>query len=204
MQIDGRDSDPGSGNSYIVLALEPPGNIARDLALFKRAVFSARGEPSCLFLPEIAVLASARSPSSPAVPRIEARRALEDAWSGVTEGFASRSPVVLDGLCYLDLAGPIELLASRSRKSLKRLALESCDDAPVEAGRGFFLCCSSGSELERGILASAPTISFRDCFLVMLLIRFGSPPLKAASWRELARSKRPTGPSLSPSKRRRR
>jgi hypothetical protein len=46
--------------ALIALALEPPGNIAGDLALYRRRLFSRLGEASALALPETALLVAAR------------------------------------------------------------------------------------------------------------------------------------------------
>jgi hypothetical protein len=201
MQIDGRVPDFQGEAAYLMLALEPPGNVARDLVAYRRSLFAESGDASGYFLPELAPLAFARNARSSAAHREAARRAMAEAWKGVTGSFSSASTIASRGLLYLGLDGPLELLASKSREILRTLALEPCDEAPLEIGRGFFLRRSPASELATNSLAAAPRIAFRDCFLVLLRIRLGGDNFAASSWREIARSKRVTGPRGLPSRR---
>jgi hypothetical protein len=187
-----------------MLALEPPGNVAGDLASFRRALFSDLGEGSSLLLPEVAPLAIRRLDPAAARPRRAAvLEALDEAWEGVEGAFSSGPAVLSRGLAYLELRGPTEDLASRAAAAMSRLKLATCPDSPLEAGRGFLLCRLAEGEtaLERPPLASPPRLAFRDCSLILLGLRFGADPFASATWRELARSKRRTGPTTLPSRR---
>jgi hypothetical protein len=184
--------------SCLALALEPPGNIARDLAAFKRRLFAELGEASSLFLPEVAPLALARSRSLGALSRSAIDRALGEIWTGMAGAFISGGVIVSQGLLYLELEGPYKALVAEAQKAFVTRAFMPYYGAPLEAGRGFFLGLSSGSESERGIILSPPRISFRDCSLVILGLHFGEPPRMACTWRELARVKRRSGPSPLP------
>jgi hypothetical protein len=188
-----------------MLALEPPGNVARDLALFRRSLFSELGEASCFLLPEVAPLAFARRDSRPLPSRPAIRRFLREAWEGTTEEvFTSGALIASRDLLYLELQGPLATLAAKARASLKSLSLMESETAPLEAGRGFFVGRSKGPGREIRAIESPPRVSFRDCSLVLLALRCGGDPFAAAAWRELAREKRRTGPSRTPSLRRRR
>jgi hypothetical protein len=186
-----------------MLALEPPGNVARDLASYKRSLFADLGAASGLALPEVAALAFAR-PDGSAIPRTRAAAALalEEAWQGVKGAFSSGGTVLSSGLFYLELRGPMEVLASRAETALAKLGLAACADPPLESARGFFLCSSATPDIPGVAIAPPPVLAFRDCSLVLMRLRFGPDPFAAATWRELARSKRRTGPSLVPSRRR--
>jgi hypothetical protein len=186
-----------------MLALEPPGNVARDLASYKRSLFAGLGEASGLAFPEVAALAfSRRETGAPPRPRAAAARSLEEAWEGIEGGFSSGGTVSSKGILYLELFGPVEDLASRAGAALRNLGLSAFTDAPIEAGRGFLLCGSARPDSALSAFAEPPALAFRDCALVLLGMRFGSDPFAAATWRELARSKRRTGPSSVPSQRR--
>jgi hypothetical protein len=202
MQIDGRPPEARVEKSCLLLALEPPGNIARNLIAFKREFFSELGETAGLFLPEVAPLVFVRRRSKTDYSRSVLNRALCEVWMGIEGAFLSGAVAVSRGLLYLELEGPYENLVAATREACEKLSLAPFEGAPCEAGRGFFLGSFSGSDLERGLLSSPPRIAFRDCSLVLLGLRFGEDPLNASTWCELSRAKRRSGPSPTPSKRR--
>ena len=107
----------------------------------------------------------------------------------------SGGAIVSQGIIYLELEGPYEDLVAKAKKAFDTRALVPFSGAPFEAGRGFFLGRSSGSEAERRIIQAPPVISFRDCSLVVLGLRFGEAPYAAIAWHELGRVKRRSGPS---------
>jgi hypothetical protein len=188
-----------------MLALEPPGNVARDLVSFRRALFARHGLASGLALPEVAALAFGRIETDKRpIPRGAASRALEGAWEGIEGSFSSGDIAASSGLLYLALRGPMDALATRAAAILDRLGLAALASAPLDPGRGFFLCRSPPSGESPPDLAPAPRLSFGDCSLVLLGLRFGTDPLEAATWTELGRAKRRTGASRAPSRRRRR
>jgi hypothetical protein len=202
LEIDGSRPESRSAISCFMLGLEPPGNVARDLALFRRSLFSMLGDASCLALPEVVPLSFAFPPIAPAHrSRIELARALPDLWDGIEGPFASEEIVISRGLCYLNMRGPLEMLAERTTDFFKRFDLAPCADAVLEPGNGFFLCRSPQLNSSPADFAASPHLAFLDCSLVLLRLRYSADPFAAAAWRELARAKRHTGPSSVPSRR---
>jgi hypothetical protein len=199
LQIGGRDST--AHRACLMLALEPPGNVARELSLFRRSLFAKLGDASPRAFPEVAPLAFA-------VPRIDAphrsrafARALEELWTGIEGAFASCGFTASRNLFYLGLREPAKILSSRADEALEKLGLAAAAEPPLEAGKGFFLCRGAKPEPSATSLGVAPIIGFRDCSLVLLSFRFGPDPFSSMTWRELARAKRRTGPSPTPSRR---
>jgi hypothetical protein len=203
MQIEAQGRD--TSNSCLMIALEPPGNVARDLVSFKRALFAEHGLASGLALPEVAALAfGLRETEKRFIPRGAASRALDGAWEGIEGSFSSGDIEASSGLLYLALTGPMDALGSRAAAVLEKLGLAAFASAPLEAGRGFFICGSTPSGEPRPGLPTPPHLSFGDCSLVLLGLRFGADPFAAAIWTELGRAKRRTGASPFPSGRGRR
>jgi len=194
MQIDKAER----GLLRFMLALSPPGNVARDLSLYRASLFSRFADASSRFMPEVVPLAFARRPRD-AAPSDFSRAELDLAWEGISGGFSAGLPVDSRGFLYLGLRGPLEELSRRGEGVLQGLGLVIADDAPLAPGLGFPLCASSSAA--GGLCAPPPALSFRDCALVVARVRFGSTAFSAAAWRELARARRPTGPSQTPSRR---
>jgi hypothetical protein len=176
-----------------LVAIEPPGNVARDIALYRRRLFSALGEGSALAFPDILPLAFA-SPGTKL-----SRAGLEGCWQGVDGRLAATGPLLSGGLLYLSVEGPLRSLSSRVEALLDAQSgrQDRAAPAPLEAGIGFFLCRSAEPEvaLREALSLEPPGLSFLDCALVVLRLRYGPDPFMAQTWRELARAKRRTGPS---------
>ncbi len=175
-----------------IIALEPPGNIARDLARYRRELFYRFGEGSALAFPELVPLAF-RSPPCKLAPG-----ALGACWEGIDGGFASAAPLVSRGLLYLAISGPVAELSARATALFGAAALgDGSDGPPLEPGIGVFLCRPSDPELglSEALRIGPPRVDFRDCSLLSLGFRLGSDPFAAATWRELSRARRRTGRS---------
>jgi hypothetical protein len=172
-----------------MIALEPPGNVARDLALFRRELFSRLGEPSALAFPEIVPLAFAATAVGLAA------RELSGCWKGIGGSFSSAAPVLSGGLLYLALSGPLEELRARAQALLAR-GLSPIAEQPLATGIGVFLCrpVDPGRALAEAECAPPPRLSFRDCSLTLYGLGFGAAsgrgPFAALRWRELARAGR--------------
>jgi hypothetical protein len=195
MQIEGHvRGETEKQATFLMLALEPPGNLARDLALYRRALFHDSGDPSCFLLPELAPIAFAPCEPRRRTLKIEVRRAFDEAWKAAKGAFSSASAIESRGLLYLGLDGPLEALISGSPDIISDVIPRSSGYIPLEAGLGFLLCRSSPLAIESIKKHDIPRISFLDCSLALFSIRFGADPFSSASWREIARSRRPTGP----------
>jgi len=182
-----------------MLALEAPGNISRDISLYRRSLFAATLSGSALAFPDAVPLAFARS--APCSQK-RACASLETAWKGISGSFSSEGIVSSGKGLYLGLGGPLAPLAEASRSALANLGFETAAKAPLETGLGFFLCARQ--PLADAVSSIAPpSLNFRDCSLVLFGLRFAADPFSACTWLELARSRRRTGPSEEPSKRRR-
>lgn len=182
----------------LMIALEPPGNIARELALFRRQFFARLGEASALAFPEIVPLAFAGSASASSRP---GRQELASCWTGLEGSFASASAIESRGHLYLAMNGPLEELSSRAVAAFLAARLEAPMESPLATGLGCFLCRSSDPQraLQEAERIGVPRVNFRDCSIVLLGLRYGYTgpdrnrevdPLEALSWRELARARR--------------
>ena len=171
-----------------MIALEPPGNVARDLALFRRSLFAELGEGSALAFPETIPLAFAAQDDG-----IEPRE-LDACWDGVEGSFSSSALVLSRGLLYLAMGGPLAPLCARAAYAF-RARPPAYSSPPLEAGLGAFLCKPADPPLALALAEriGPPTISFLDCALVLLKLRLGADPFTALVWREFARSRRRTG-----------
>jgi hypothetical protein len=179
-------------------AVEPPGNVARDLALFRRGLFAALGEASALAFPELLPLVVAPCIRS-AILRARGAADLAGCWDGVEGSFGSGGLSLAGGSLYLAASGPVAPLAARVAEALG--AGESPPELPLVPGLGYFLCRPAQPEaaLEEARRLGPPPASFLDCSLVLVGIRVlagpGADPFLAATWSELARARRRTGPS---------
>ncbi len=191
------------------LVLEPPGNEARELSLYRRRIFSALGDASALAFPDAAPLAfglrlrSADSPKA-GLARAALEPALSALWKERSEGFASAGGLVeAGGSLYLGLGSSFEALAADAAGilgglGLGPLAAEGAETAsgalscPWRAGLGFFVC--GRSSLEAAAALSPPALSFFDSALALYRLEPGPDPFQALSWRTVAEVRRLSGP----------
>jgi hypothetical protein len=190
-----------------MLAVRPPGNVAREMALFRRRLFSASGETSALAFPELLPLSFGRRAPRETGPRaslgdgaggrVGHRRRLDfdPLWAGLDGRFRLLPPVLSGGLVYLPADGPIAPLVERARSLLPAIGWAATERLPLESGRGFLLCrprLVDASELLRTAFAlEPPSLSFADCDIVLVSLRSGADIFTALSWRVLgSRSRR--------------
>jgi hypothetical protein len=184
-------------SSCLILALEPPGNVARDLADYKRTIFREEGEASALAFPEVLSLACFRPRPRPSREVLGA--SLEECWQGIEGSFASEALILRRGLIYLGLCGPLAELSRRGESILSKAGLIPL--APLPEEHGFFVCMARGSIPNASALAAPPDLAFNDCSLAILGMRWSGEAFSAITWRLVARRKRRTGPSSIPSRR---
>ncbi len=176
-----------------MITLEPPGNVARDVALYRRKLFSDLGEGSALAFPEVVNLAFSPHLDAPKVKNAFLST-LATCWAGIGGAFSSEGPRISEGLLYLAISGPIAQLAARVAEALEESGLPQ-EIGPVGTGIGFFLCRPPDPEiaLRTALRIGYPRVHFLDGSLLLLGLRFGADPFRAATWRELARARRHTG-----------
>ncbi len=188
-----------------MLALEPPGNIARDLNLYRRQIFSSFAQGSALAFPDALPLAFASPPvSSPASKRSSI---IERAWEGVEGRFSASGLIIAEASFYLKIVGPLSALLANAVAAMAALGCAGTEEPIIMPGIGFFLCSKpegkgsveEGPSLFHEILPDPPALAFVDCSLVLFGLRLSADPFAAASWHELARSRRRSGPPISPS-----
>jgi hypothetical protein len=199
-----------------MLALAPPGNLARDLALFRRRIFSVLGEASALAYPEIVPLAFAgrrgREPAGGPPDRsrvpgprgrataVRAAGTIGSAWTGVEGSFELGGLGIRGDCLYLELSGPLEALGKAAEAALGRLGIPALASAPLAAAFGFFLCrfpppgLAGEEALSRIEALGPPRGRFLDCSLVLYRITRGAAPFAAVAWSEEARTRRLSGP----------
>lgn len=181
------------------ICLVPPGNVAREIALLKRRLFSMTGEALALALPEF-VLLSAHA-WEPGMGRKLRRRemaiGLEAAWSGIEGGFAITEPSLDSGWLALGLDGPVEAL----RRAIGPLVEEGAEEAhPAFPIVSAFLLCPLGEEAGSAMLADVaapPRLAFHAAELALFRIRFTGEGLSATTWARQCGARRRTGRRMS-------
>jgi hypothetical protein len=182
----------GRRSRRALICLAPPGNVAREIALYRRALFAELGEGSAFAFPEVAVLASCLYSRSPRPPRAAERFAR--LWRGLEEPFATAELLSVGERTYLGLRGPIAELSRRASDALGELGLEPDPHPILEPGLGFFLFRRGGQGAAAPSLAP-PTAGFLDCSIALLAYAPSEDPFAALRWRFLAEAKRRTGPA---------
>jgi hypothetical protein len=197
-----RSSDGSAGGPRarrLFLALEPPGNVSRDLCLYRRRLFGALAAPSALAFPECLVLAFAigsvglRRVSGP----LRRDPAIGAAWTGIKEDFGPGRIFARGDSLFLRVEGPVPALAASAGVFFESLGASADPEPPFPPAEGFFLCGRLGARVDSAISAAEgegpPELSFRDCSLVLMAWEGGTDPLSALRWRELGRAARWTG-----------
>ena len=176
-----------------MITLEPPGNVARDVALFRRKLFSHLGEGSALAFPEVVPLAFSQLFDDPKKKKAFSS-SLTKCWMEIEGSFSSTEPLISNGLLYLAINGPIAQLVALVAETLEEIGAPP-ETGPVGTGIGFFLCRPLDPKiaLRTALRIGYPRLHFHDCSLVLFALRFGADPFSAATWRELARARRHTG-----------
>jgi hypothetical protein len=192
-----------------MLGLEPPGNMARELALYRRGLFAALGaarlDASAFAFPELSAIAFLNAKPR-AVKGSALARGLGGCWAGIKGSFSATRVFVEADSLYLGIEGPWNELRARALEACASLGLEEARESPYAIARGFFLCRDPKAAPDE--LPTPPKLSFQDCSLVALRLCYrlgagsGSDSLAAATWSERARSRRRTGASEEPSQRR--
>jgi hypothetical protein len=173
-------------NAFTLLALLPPGNVTRELALLKRRRFAALGDASGLALPDIAILALAPGSPSPEGRR-EAEMAMREAWEETEGSFMSSGYIIEGGFVYLSLGPAFDTLWSHLREAIQPFGAEADKEIPgLAPGRGLFI--GKGETPEREM-----AFTFRQAFLALyeLSLTRSGDALSATSWQEAARLPRP-------------
>ncbi|HET7839052.1 MAG TPA: hypothetical protein VFL04_04790 [Rectinemataceae bacterium] len=199
-----------SCRGFRMLALVPGGNVARDLALFRRRIFAEFGEASALAYPECVPLACGclgglpRPASRPSTPALRGRGSGPDplarAWDGIDGGFELGALARRDACLCLEVEGPLLELVAASGRFLAGSGIEAMPDPPLALGLGFLLCRFPipGLEEDEALLRVAalapPRGRFLDSSLVLYRITRGSAPWSALAWGEEARAHRRSGP----------
>jgi hypothetical protein len=194
-----------SHEAFALLALVPPGNEARQLVLYKRALFAATGEASGLGFPEILPLAwRAGGPGFPGSKEARERalrlleKRLEEAWKGIEGGFETGGLTEAGGSIFLDTRGPLEALKggvlSALESSFPGMGWERLPSPSAHfalAADGFFLALGTipAAPATPTTLASPPRLAFRDADLALYAFEASREP-PALLWRERARSRR--------------
>ncbi len=184
---------------HIALCLEPPGNIGRDLSLFRRELFHASSEASALAFPDLAVLAWGRKPpgrSASLGSPLALKKALAACREGIVGAFSASAPRAFGDCLFLGLEGPLPDLCAAARSALRDLGLDFDEEPPFPPGLGFFLAKAESIASDAGFIdrIEAPSLSFLDCHLVLVRFETGPEPFAAARWSQLCRLRRRTGP----------
>jgi hypothetical protein len=176
----------------LVACLVPPGNIARELSLFRRRLFSGLGEALALSLPDLVFLAMWQGPDPRDGRRAkaEARLALAKAWEGLTGAFALAAAAKSGGWLHLPVSGPLGLLRERLGDAGKEAL-----GLPFPLAEGFLLMPLAGegsaSGEAAGLIATAPAASFHSASLALYRFDVQESGLRALRWSEVLAVQRP-------------
>lgn len=188
----------GTSRKFEALCLIPPGNVARELALYRRELFRRHGIASALEGPEMAVLALGEAGFG---DRAGIGEALRKAWVDLEGSFRTGGMVPCPGGFCLSLGGAFPDLVGRMEGLLPPLARSTLFDA----GKGFFICGDRelGAEAtERALHENPPPpLSFHAAEIVLFRLslseprdgeaRDGEAKGEALSWKEILLSHRP-------------
>ena len=180
-------------------ALEPPGNIARDIGLYRRRFFREFGIPSACMYPAIVTLSCSAARTGLA----SASRYCELIVSAIQErnlAFGGNFPVFAEDSLYLGMESGLPEL----RRFLDDLARgDPGGISPIPArethfllpGAGFFVCRTDGpGEFpSAGILPPPIRFSFRDCSVSLYRVDSGDGFRYTSHWTLLAKARRKTG-----------
>src|SRR5512145_811851 len=183
---------------HFALCLEPPGNIGRDLSLFRRGLFRSSAEASALAFPDLAFLAwgmrKAGREASLGSP-LALRRAVAGCLPGIDGRFSTSAPLSAGDCLFLGLEGPLAELCGAARSALAALGLEIDEAPPFPSGMGFFMLKSPtlASNADLPTCIQAPKLSFLDCHLSLIRMELGPDPFAAARWEQHCRVRRRCG-----------
>jgi len=187
------DSSP---KTCFAIAIEAPGNITREISLFRRQVFSRTQDASALAFPDVVVLAWGRSTSGRAVPAVtssdDLRRRMSKVFQGIPGSFTSRGTAAHGGRVFLGIEGNLELFSKTAASFLDSLGCEIPTDPPFEAGIGFFI--SADAELytrarsQLGI--PSPSFSFFGCAFSLVRFDVALERFRAVTWKTIACARR--------------
>ena len=172
--------------SLYMASIDPPGNVAGEIARYRRRFFAELGEPSARAFPEAATLLFARrrgrlsSPAGkeglPLPPRRERDRLLAKAVSGIEGDFATGRLLIVGALYFHELEGPVEELALALSDLLPSCGLEE-SSGPIPARAGFFI--GRRAEGARSFIIDPPDLTFGPCRLVLYKLSLGKDPFGA-------------------------
>lgn len=203
-------------NRLFMIAVDPPGNAAREISLYRRRLFEALGEPSARAFPDSLPLAfapprhrraTAASDSDRAANASEttaagAKRvrssaaALSRIWAGIEGSFDAAAPFEHDGLLYLGVSGPIAKVRDSAYSAFQALGFDAfglSEEKPLRAGIGFFLCKASRMQeaLDAALRLAPSDLHFDVCSIALYRLDMGDAPFEAMVWHEQARALRP-------------
>ena len=175
-----------SPGHLLLLCLSPPGNVRRELALYRRRLFASGWAASCFALPELAVLGGIGRPP-PALGKI-----LASALAGLEGDFRSSSPAILGPSGARSLCLPLGPCLMALEERLGRAFESAGAPAPGEISpfprAGIFL--ASPPEVPGAPLPDippSPSLSFHSAAIILLEISPPPPGLEALVWSELLR-----------------
>ena len=182
-----------SNSSFIALCLLPPGNLARDYALWARRHFAATGDWSALAFPTMAIL-DAR-PGKLSARQAEAlAAALRPQLDRVHGKFSPGAPQGEAG-CRFQPLGPAHDELCRLASPLLAAAMEGTSPGrlpalPLPLGRGIYLGKTGLADKGED---RPPEAAFFAATLAVIRFRLASTGLEALSWRQLAALRRLRG-----------
>lgn len=168
----------------LLLCLSPPGNIRRELALYRRALFAAGWPSSTLALPEVAILGRPTSPKGLRARAGAILARLEGSFCATgPDSFEPAGPGLGEGL-YAPLGGCYFTLLEDLSAELEGL--------PPFRPEGIFL--GLGPQAKPGSLPPPPPLprlGFHSADILLLELWGLDADLQALAWKEEFRIHRP-------------
>jgi hypothetical protein len=176
------------------ICLVPPGNIARELAAFKRRLFRATGDALSLAFPETAVLLAA--PWAPGLDSRDGRRrtraVLGSAWPYMEGQFRPGRPALASGWLVLPMEGLPPILLERASAALGEGKPSSDVPFPLLPSFPLFPVRDSTGDLAAVEGASPPALAFGVADLALFRFRV-SEGRRALAWTSIVSVRRRRG-----------
>ena len=183
------------------VCLVPPGNVAREIAAFKRRLFAVTGEARALAVPDMAILVAA--PWNPGLGsrdgRLRMKAAFESAWSCMEGRFRLMEAAIASGWLVLALEN---LPPAMIQRLFPALGVPSpIFESPFPALPSFPLYPprDEATDLAAAAGAGPPGLAFRTARLALLRFRLAETDdgLSALSWTGITAVRRRTGPKTT-------
>jgi len=180
------------------ICLIPPGNVAREIAAFKRRLFVATGEAEALALPEAAILHA--WPWEAGMGKRDGRRrmkaVLESAWACMEGRFRLAGPSAVSGWLVLAMEALPPAMLERLASAWGGARPSPPSPLPALPSFPLYRIRDEAGDLAAAAGAGPPRLAFGAARLALLRFRLSdeSECFKALAWTGIVAASRRTGP----------